>query len=97
MTLIKIVEGLKLCKYKCIESKQNTLMYFVFTILLFDHFDMETTCRTKSSLKSKLMIVLSLRVSKSKIIFLFINQTYVVGTQKNRLNETVILSTQNKC
>ena len=24
-------------------------------------------------------------------------QTYVVGTQKNPLNETVLLSTQNKC
>ena len=25
----------------------------------------------------------------------FSNKTYVVGTQKNRLNETVFLSTQN--
>ena len=30
-----------------------------------------------------------------KIIFLFLNQKYVVGSQKNRLNETVLLSTQN--
>ena len=30
-----------------------------------------------------------------KIIFLFLNQTYDVGTQKNCLNETVLLSTQN--
>ena len=29
-----------------------------------------------------------------KIVFLFLNQTYVVGTQKNRLNETVLLITQ---
>ena len=29
-----------------------------------------------------------------KLIFLFLNQTYVVGTQKNHLNETVLLSTQ---
>ena len=28
-----------------------------------------------------------------KLIFLFLNQTYVLGTQKNRLNETVLLST----
>ena len=28
------------------------------------------------------------------LIFLFINQTYVVGTQKNSLNETVLLSTK---
>ena len=31
------------------------------------------------------------------LIFLFLNQKYVVGTQKNRLNETVLLSTQNIC
>ena len=30
-----------------------------------------------------------------KIIFLFLNKIYVVGTQKNRLNETVPLSTPN--
>ena len=27
----------------------------------------------------------------------FSTKTYVVGTQKNRLNETVLLSTQNTC
>ena len=27
----------------------------------------------------------------------FSTKTYVVGTQKNRLNETVIMSTQNTC
>ena len=27
----------------------------------------------------------------------FLTKTYVVGTQKNRLNETVLLSTQNTC
>ena len=31
-----------------------------------------------------------------KIIF-FISHPKHVGTQKNRLNETVLLSTQNKC
>ena len=35
-------------------------------------------------------------VYDQKLIFLFLNQN-VVGTQKNRLNETVLLSTQNKC
>ena len=29
--------------------------------------------------------------------FLFSTITYVVGTQKNRFNETVLLSTQNIC
>ena len=27
----------------------------------------------------------------------FSTKTYVVGTQKNRLNETILLSTQNIC
>ena len=27
----------------------------------------------------------------------YLTKTYVVGTQKNRLNETVLLSTQNTC
>ena len=35
--------------------------------------------------------------SVPKIIFLFLNHTNVVGTQKNPLNETVLLSTQNIC
>ena len=38
---------------------------------------------------------LKLRVRCENLIFLFLNQKYVVGTQKNRLNETVLLSTQN--
>ena len=34
----------------------------------------------------------------TKIYFsYFLTKTYVVGTQKNRLNETVHLSTQNIC
>ena len=33
-----------------------------------------------------------------KTIFIyFSSKTYVVGTQKNRRNETVLLSTQNTC
>ena len=32
-----------------------------------------------------------------KIIFLISEPKHVVGTQKNRLNETVLLSTQNIC
>ena len=33
---------------------------------------------------------------KNSFSYFYIN-TYVVGTQKNRLNETVLLSTQNIC
>ena len=38
-----------------------------------------------------------IRVCIEKLFFLFSSKTYVVGTQKNRLNETVLLSTQNAC
>ena len=34
---------------------------------------------------------------RTKNSFLFSSKTYVVGTQKNRLNKTVLLSTQNIC
>ena len=37
---------------------------------------------------------LQIRVCNQKLIFLFLNKTYVVGTQKNPLNETVLLSTK---
>ena len=37
-----------------------------------------------------------IRVRNWKLLFLFLNQNiYVVGTQKDRLNETVLLNTQN--
>ena len=36
---------------------------------------------------------LQIRMCTKKLFFLFLNQ--VVGTQKNRLDETVLLSTQN--
>ena len=32
-----------------------------------------------------------------ELIFLLLNQTYVVGTQKSRLNETALLSADNIC
>ena len=38
---------------------------------------------------------LYLRVNNKNLIFLFLNQNIVVGTQKDRLIETVLLSTQN--
>ena len=38
-----------------------------------------------------------LRVLTQKLVFLFLNQNICCGTQKNRLNETVLLSIQNIC
>ena len=38
------------------------------------------------------------RQASRNFFFLFLNQhTYVVGTQKNSPNETILLSTQNTC
>ena len=37
---------------------------------------------------------LQMKVQNQKWILLFRNETYVVSTQKNRLNETVLLSTK---
>ena len=38
----------------------------------------------------------TLAVQQNKFSY-FSAKTYVVGTQKNRLNETALLSTQNVC
>ena len=40
---------------------------------------------------------LQIGVRTGKLFFFFSTKTYVVGTQKNRLNETVLLSTHNTC
>ena len=38
-----------------------------------------------------------IRVCNFKLFSYFSTKTYVMSTQKNRLNETVLLSTQNTC
>ena len=48
----------------------------------------------KISVNLKLCVV---RSKKKIIFFYFSTKTYVVGTLKNCLNETVLLSTQNTC
>ena len=40
---------------------------------------------------------LQIRVCTGKLFSYFSPETYVVGTQKNRLNETGFLNTQNVC
>ena len=40
---------------------------------------------------------LQIRVRIRNYFLYFSSKTYVVGTQKNRLNETGLLSTQNTC
>ena len=37
------------------------------------------------------------QIRVTEFFFYFSSKTYVVGTQKNRLNERVLLSTQNTC
>ena len=45
-----------------------------------------------------LLVAMPLDKCLIKILFsYFWIKTYVVGTQKNRLNETILLSTQNLC
>ena len=53
--------------------------------------------RTDDFCSLKIISGLELRVRNRKIIVLFLYQTYVVGTQKNRLEDMVLLSTQNIC
>ena len=57
---------------------------------------------SKQSFKNKMVCFhatgLQIRVRIGKLFFLyFSSKTYVVGTQRKRLNETVLLSTQNTC
>ena len=49
------------------------------------------------NLETGLLIKVQLRVCNENLVFLFLTKTYVVGTQKNRLNETVLLSAQYIC
>ena len=42
-------------------------------------------------------IRLLVKSANIKYFSYFLTKTYVVGTQKNRLNKTVLLSTQNIC
>ena len=57
---------------------------------------------TSSELCTSEPMILSLKyyhlapALKNKFSY-FPSKTYVAGTQKNRLNEMVLLSTQNKC
>ena len=53
---------------------------------------MKLACKKK---RINVVRPLDKRVCNWKLFFLFLNQTYVVGNQKNRLNERVLLSTQN--
>ena len=52
---------------------------------------------TLQKLDFKFDLGLQITVCIGKLFSLFLIQTYVVGTQKNHLNETVLLSTQNIC
>ena len=53
------------------------------------------TCSYKSTLST--LTGPQIRVLTWKLFSYFSTKTYDVGTQKNRLNETVLLSTQNTC
>ena len=70
----------------------------------------QTACTSRSNLicvhtdfMPKLVLEISIytslqiRMRIGKLFLYFSSKTYVEGTQKNRLNETVLLSTQNTC
>ena len=67
--------------------------------LLYSIQGMSSVSNSGNQIIPKLIIdlqkLLRTLVRNENSIFLFFNQTYVVGTQKNRLNETVLLSIQN--
>ena len=51
----------------------------------------------KPGLRKRLFQDFSSECIPKNLFSYFSTKTYVVGTQKNRLNETVLLSTQNIC
>ena len=69
----------------------KSLPFFFFEDLTFRVFEAFTCVLLK---QSAFISGLQLRVGKKKSSY-FSTKTYVVGTQKNRLNEMVLLSTQN--
>ena len=84
-------------------NSQFTLKKYAFLDLLFTLFAESLLAGVYQDVTAKLHTGSSVIEAGSKISLipshscLFLNQTYVVGTQKNRLNETVLLSTQNIC
>ena len=67
--------------------------------LRYTHQMLFNTClafKDCSSQDSKFGTLVKSAYQKKKVSY-FSTKTYVVGTQKNRLNETVLLSTQNIC
>ena len=60
--------------------------------------DLSLHCLLMSHKKhTRLISGLQIIVCTGKLFSYFSTKTYVVGTQKNRLDETVLLSTQNTC
>ena len=56
------------------------------------------TCQMKEQILTHWQNLMFTNRDSLKIIFLYFStKTHVVGTQKNRLNERVLLSTKNMC
>ena len=79
------------------EIYQSLISFLLFKVLFYlfhaKKFYKKRSVPTLPTLKTGL----KLRAPNDNLIFLFSTKTYVVGTQKNRLNETVLLNTQNIC
>ena len=88
-------------KYWAVLADFNSMLWNLYGNII-RHFFLDTLITSHlSGLNSidQFKLSLQIRVRKQKLAFLFLNQNICcgVGTQKNRLSETVRLSTQNKC
>ena len=89
------------CPYFGNMTRPPELEYFCIVLYKIgknsDHIHVIQSNKTKNKIFGSLTIGLKIRVCTGKLFSLFLIQKYVVGTQKKRLNETVLFSTQNEC
>ena len=72
-------------------------LYFLYTGIIFIHFKEVDITKFQNYMSALYFMQAFMQECVAKIFFLFLNQTYIVGTQKNRLSEKVLLSPQNIC
>ena len=83
-------------KYSCANTRVIvTLLSSLSVLISFKTISSEIKLKAHDSYAMKNET--NLRLLVKKLVFLYINQTFVVGTQNDCLNEMVLLSTQHKC
>ena len=94
------ITGVELKVYFENKSDSVDICNFTAEIVLKYRGILSLDCITKTTLKSCFGVKTSpqIRVHVTENYFsYFSTKTYVVGAQKNRLDETVLMSTQNTC